>query len=242
MIKTMKLALAAAVAMGATAGAAGAADLWVPPMKGSVVEPVPVEFGSNWYLRGDVGYRAHMEDWKLQVGSTAIDLDDDSEDMWTVGAGAGYQFNPWLRADVTVDFAPEQELRGRIPFAREFVLKGDTNIWTVLANAYVDLGTWNRITPYVGAGVGASRVGVSDPGIEHTPTGVQATLQGSDHAWGLTWALMAGASVSLTPNLLADVGYRYLNIEEVNFDQDFELEIKDLAAHEVRVGVRYMMQ
>ena len=30
--------------------------------------------------------------------------------------------------------------------------------WVVLANAYVDLGTWWCITPFIGAGVGGARV------------------------------------------------------------------------------------
>ena len=34
--------------------------------------------------------------------------------------------------------------------------------WLVLANAYVDLGTWWCITPFVGAGVGAARVSIAN--------------------------------------------------------------------------------
>ncbi|MFX8999867.1 hypothetical protein ABTN27_21205, partial [Acinetobacter baumannii] len=42
------------------------------------------------------------------------------------------------------------------------------NEWVVLANAYVDLGTWWCMTPFIGAGVGGARVainGFTDQGI-----------------------------------------------------------------------------
>ena len=40
--------------------------------------------------------------------------------------------------------------------------------WVVLANAYVDLGTWWCITPFIGAGVGGARVAIND----FTDTGI----------------------------------------------------------------------
>ena len=33
---------------------------------------------------------------------------------------------------------------------------GSKSEWVVMANAYVDLGTWWCITPFIGAGVGGS--------------------------------------------------------------------------------------
>lgn len=41
------------------------------------------------------------------------------------------------------------------------IYSGSKSEWLILANAYVDLGTWWNITPFVGAGVGMSRNTIS---------------------------------------------------------------------------------
>ena len=43
-----------------------------------------------------------------------------------------------------------------------------------MANAYVDLGTWWCITPFIGAGVGAARVSIAD----FSDTGVTKRITG----------------------------------------------------------------
>ena len=77
------------------------------------------------------------------------------------GLGVGYQFNNWFRADVTGEYRGKAQLprhryrqlqrrrsRHRRPITRS------KSEWVVLANAYVDLGTWWCMTPFIGAGVG----------------------------------------------------------------------------------------
>ena len=96
--------------------------------------------------------------------------------------GVGYQFNNWLRFDVTGEY------RGGSQFQSLYVLndagntgtgnptqladfyRGNISSWVGLVNGYVDLGTWWGITPYVGAGVGlASNTlsGMTDQGRGH---------------------------------------------------------------------------
>jgi opacity protein-like surface antigen len=52
---------------------------------------------------------------------------------------------------------------------------------------------------------------------------------------------MAGTAYSITPNLAVDLGYRYLNLGDVSTASDAAgaMTLKNLAAHEVRVGVRW---
>jgi opacity protein-like surface antigen len=52
---------------------------------------------------------------------------------------------------------------------------------------------------------------------------------------------MSGAAYSFTPNLAVDVGYRYLNLGGVSTASDAAgaMTLKNLAAHEVRVGFRW---
>ena len=100
-----RIALAGLVAV-ATSAPALAADLLPPPPMAPVLVPV-VDVGSGWYLRGDVG-----------VGSQEIDKIDgldvvkDGGSFWRksladtafVGVGVGYQFNNFLRFDVTGEY------------------------------------------------------------------------------------------------------------------------------------------
>ena len=53
---------------------------------------------------------------------------------------------------------------------------------------------------------------------------------------------MAGLTVNLSPNVLLDVSYRYLNMGEAHTliaSNNNQLTLKDLTAQEVRVGIRY---
>ncbi len=79
-----------------------------------------------------------------------------------------------------------------------------------MANAYVDLGTYAYFTPYVGAGIGGSYVkwdklrNTSAPAAPVTPPS-----NGGKGSWRFAYQLMAGASIDVTCNVKADLGYRF---------------------------------
>jgi len=64
--------------------------------------------------------------------------------------------------------------------------------------------------------------------------------------WG-AWNVQAGASYQITDNLLLDANYRYVDLGDVKSkkipaaSRDGSVKFKDLQAHEVRVGFRYML-
>jgi opacity protein-like surface antigen len=109
----------------------------------------------------------------------------------------------------------------------------------LLANAYVDIGTWHGITPYVGAGIGGARVKwdtVYDPYTTETNPGASN--------WRFAYALMAGASYCLTDKIILDAGYRFSHIQGGRM---FEWDAssagpgfdRGINTHEVRGGLRY---
>ena len=59
--------------------------------------------------------------------------------------------------------------------------------------------------------------------------------------WKFSWAGMAGIAFAISHNLMVDVGYRYLNIGDVTTGSDAlgAMTFKNVAAHEVRVGLRW---
>src|SRR5690606_21355862 len=104
--------LAGAVALSALAGVAKAADL--PPIVPPPPPPVeaPIEYGSGWYLRGDVGFDVAKADPDLYQSAPVVDLYGEKMDKaWSVGVGAGYQFNSWFRADVTAEYRAPENIR-----------------------------------------------------------------------------------------------------------------------------------
>src|SRR5919107_3654057 len=90
------------------AGPAAAADLLGPAPR-AVAQPAPgvpiAEFGSGWYLRGDIGYLEYEKPGEKPYGVPVVPFDSTRlKSTYSAGAGIGYRFNSWLRADVTGDY------------------------------------------------------------------------------------------------------------------------------------------
>ena len=194
-------------------------------------------FLSGWYLRGDVGAR-----WGRLTGAMAapgfVDPTDSTLDKSAVfGVGAGFRRN-WIRGDLTVDSAAAQNYQGTVATAGDVTAKIQTT--TALLNIYADLGTWYRLTPYIGAGIGAARVTVSDFNNASTPP-----FSGAPELsrWNLAWAAMAGTAFAISRNLQIDLGYRYLNFGNVQTSDGpgGHMTFKNVAAQEVRIGLRWSL-
>ncbi len=86
-------------------------------------------------------------------------LQKDVSSGMLAGLGLGYQFNNWFRADVTGEYRGGTTFRGldTYPARRSNDYHGTKSEWLFLANAYIDLGTWWCVTPFIGAGIGYSQ-------------------------------------------------------------------------------------
>lgn len=279
-ISRARLTAMAALACAFLSPAAMAADM--PPFEPPPAEE-PVEWGTGWYLRGDVG-GAYASPRDLN----GVLLSPDFPNNWTVGLGGGYQFNNWLRGDITLDyesfyakaggqsaFVPCQ-IGARLwdpaidnppntgsvgvfsactPFTRN-----RTESMLALANAYLDLGNWYGFTPYVGAGLGVNVLyqkaqvnwfmlnGVPYSGTTWTDPFTLGTYMAN---WDTTlsgtflrfaYAFMGGVAYDLTDHIKADLGYRYVNLGKIEGVDTFRNRVaKDLTAHQVRIGFRYVI-
>jgi opacity protein-like surface antigen len=125
----------------------------------------------------------------------------------------------------------------------------------VLVNAYIDLGTWWNITPFVGAGVGWSSVRIHsfrDAGIAET-TGLP-TLAYADAASksNFAWAIHGGLAYEVTRSFTVELAYRYVNLgngvtgDIIAFDGTNSvvnpMHFKNITSHDVKFGVRWMLQ
>ena len=86
----------------------------------------------------------------------------------------------------------------------------------MLANAYVDLGTWWCMTPFIGAGVGGARVTIANFTDQSMPIEAarlpSVALADNASKWNFAWALHAGLAYKVTPNFTVELAYRYLDI------------------------------
>lgn len=258
-LKTYALAgLVAAVA----SSTALAADL-LPPPPPMMAPPPAIEVGGGWYLRGDIGM-SQQKVGKLEdslVGIEVLQTEFDSAPF--VGIGAGYQFNSWLRVDGTAEYRGKSNFHSfdrwatgdpNYPGGYGMNLIRATKSETVLlANGYVDLGTWYGVTPFIGAGVGTANVKIGNYVDQNLGSldGSFAAFAGEGSKWNLAWALYAGLGYQVTPNLTLEMGYRYLNMGDgqTGTVRLFNgactrcevLKFKEIESHDVKFGFRWMM-
>jgi opacity protein-like surface antigen len=214
--------LAAAVAAVLLAiPAAQAADL--PPLQ-PMYHPAPSADLSGWYLRGYIGGSNQKVDNLTNVVSAGTTvsttyLDFDASPFY--GLGVGYKLNDWLRFDLTGEYRSAANFKGAQTARFGGIILPDQYIatkseWLFMANAYVDLGTWWCITPFIGAGVGTAQVNINnftDTGATQAGATILSTTYGANASqWNFAWAAYAGLAYQVSPNFTVDFSYRYLNL------------------------------
>lgn len=225
------------------AGSAGAADMpgdypTLPPP--TLERPVerPQYLTSGWYLRGDIGYRfQHIgESSSGNAAQIPNPTSAKQDDAYVFGFGAGIK-REWFRLDVTGDYG------WRSKYEAEFnggTFSGKVESFTVMGNGYVDLGTWYGVTPYVGAGIGGANL-IFSSYENPSATAPMVSTAVPVSRWNLAWAVMAGLSYAVAPNILIDVGYRHIDMGDISGGPNEQLTVKKLTGDEVRIGFRYLL-
>jgi len=248
-----------------------AADLPIapPPM---YAPPPPADFG-GWYLRGDIGFsNQSMKNIRKSDNPVLTSLNEtntfDTGGIFDVGVG--YRFNSWFRTDVTAQYRGRSNYKGTDVYtatASGLNYNGQDNYnaskseLLFLANAYVDLGTWWCVTPFIGAGVGASRVNISgftDTGVNNfqqttppfiggPPVASYATA-GNASKWNFAWAAHAGLAYHVTPNVTLELAYSYVDLGSGTtgtiatfdgFSRGTSYKFNDITSHDLKLGVRW---
>jgi opacity protein-like surface antigen len=262
-----------------------AADL-PPPLPPPVYRPPVVVETGGWYLRGDIGvgiqrfsdFEHHQLNPNFVWPASWRILQTKMGDTTFLGFGIGYAWNNWFRFDVTGEHRNKADLKviGSYSGFADFcppnagfgppqtcfdVNQAEHSAWVALANAYLDLGTWWCLTPFVGAGVGAARHqfhGFTDVGF---PFGFSALGFASDQnqnaKWSFAWAVHAGVAYNVTNNVKIELAYRYLNFGSVdtpainctafgcgniNGNPNAFWTLTKFDAQEIKLGVRFMLQ
>src|SRR3979409_2145570 len=256
--------LIAAGAASLLSTAAFAADMAIAPPPPMYAPPPVVEDFGGWYLRGDIGFS------NQRVGRLNNGLDtvcpphpvphNSIHHAGIFGLGVGYKVNNWFRADITGEYRGNSQFFGTDhltyagPAFAVDTYHATKSEWVVLANAYVDLGTWWCMTPFIGAGVGGARVSIAnftDQGLAIQGGPVLPALAFGDNVskWNLAWALHAGVAYKVTPNFTVELAYRYLDMgngltgDLHAFDGTNAIvnptTFKSITSHDLKLGVRW---
>jgi len=235
--QTRSFITALALLLGSTAGAY-AADLGLPPPPPLAPAPCPGCTGPV-YFKGFVGAANPTVDSIFTPDFRTNDFQVFHEDIKSsplFGVGVGYQFNTWLRFDITGEyrgdatfFAQDRYPGGNgtfnvnsnqaaidasvpgafLPGTNEYT--ADIQSWVGLANAYVDLPTVWCITPFVGGGIGLASISVN--GLKDVNVPNNSVFYGADHTQtNFAWAFYGGLAYDVNPSLTIDLTYRYLNL------------------------------
>jgi len=225
------LALAGAAATMSTV--AVAAD-FPPALQQPAYQSAPAS-ESGWYLRGDVGvgvqrFQAfdHFQTNAAFVWPASWQIvQKQTDDAAFVDFGVGYQVNNWLRLDATAEHRTSAKFKV-IGSYHEFCVGGTATCFdqydgshaaeVFMLNAYLDLGTWWCLTPFVGAGVGGAWntvTSVSDVGFIADGTTGFGFSSANASSWNLAWSAQAGLAYNVSSNLKLELAVRYLNLGSV---------------------------
>ena len=249
--QTRALIIGLALVLGQTA-AAYAADLGLPPPE----EPC-VGCSGPWYLKGFVGAANPDVDGifaeEFRTNDTFVVFDKDIKSTPLFGLGFGYDTGHYFRFDVTGEYRgsavflanDSYQLFG--PGTNEYT--ADVESWVGLANAYIDLGTWWCVTPYVGGGVGFASIdviGLKDVNVPNL--GVAFARDNTET--NFAWALYAGLAYKVTPGLTIDLAYRYTDLGDARsgirtaYDLSATapgIEIEDITSNDFMLSVRWAL-
>jgi opacity protein-like surface antigen len=246
MTLTPRIALATAAIVLIPLAPALAADYEPPIYVDQAPEYTPVEIGSGWYLRGDVGYVANETYRNVDFGSPTVSYSEREKPVFA-SVGFGYHFNDYVRGDINFGLLPGNEVNATennrpIDIATARV---KNSALTAMVNGYIDLGTYVGITPYIGAGIGVFQ-SKRDANLVLTDLVTPAnstTITDKKKQYSLAYTLNAGLAYQLSKNVSADLGYQYMSAPDAEYarlDSASAYSIhKGVESHQVKVGLRY---
>lgn len=243
-----------------------------PPQPQIPYQPLPTIVETpigGWYLRGDVGigiqtfssFNFTQTNASFVWPPSWTIVQQDIQDTAIFGLGIGYEVNSWFRVDVTGEARTKAMFKvtgsytdfcAGICFDQN---EGNYSAAVFMINAYLDLGTWWCITPYLGAGIGGAYntiSGMQDVGfVAGGTTGFGYTLSDNSNM-SLAWNIQAGLTYNVNNNLKIDFSWRYLSLgspisavvqcQNTSACPGAFYTFKDMTSQDFRIGLRWMLQ
>ncbi|MBY0354539.1 MAG: outer membrane beta-barrel protein [Rickettsiales bacterium] len=182
----------------------------------------------NWYV-GLHARVAWIDSTEVSVNDTNIgDLEFDNG--FGGGASLGYMpggdsFLRNTRFEFEYDIAESD-----IDSLNGFTASDNLRTNSYMGNVFYDIPTGTQFVPYVGAGVGVSRVDINAPAV---------SLNDSDTVFAYQFMGGLGYSPTSFPNTTLTVGYRYFATEDPEFTVGTAGVDHELSSHNAEVGARF---
>jgi opacity protein-like surface antigen len=164
---------------------------------------------------------------------SSADLEASLDTGFQIGGAVGYHFNRNFRGELegyyrrnALDSISASGTAFGIALSNTAAVDGHASNAGVMGNVYWDFANSTKFTPYVGGGIGLSKVDV-----EISSGGASA----SDNDTVFAYQAMAGVKYALTSQIAVNVGYRYFATTDPKFGTT-EVENQ---SHNVDIGLTY---
>lgn len=186
--------------------------------------------------------------------SGSIRIGNKTDDTFGGSIAVGYDFGKRFGVPIRgeVEYAAFSRAEAKRSYTNEWnereKLKQTFDIQTLFFNAYWDIDTGTRFTPYLGAGLGMAFIGTKMKSNGYDigdPDDSWSESTGSKTVTNFAWNVGAGLGYDLTENWTLDAGYRFAHLGSVKtktFSDDestFHGKTSNLYQHQFAIGVRY---
>jgi opacity protein-like surface antigen len=180
------------------------------------------------YVSGSIGAvipgDSKLDEGRNALSNTKLEFDTGM----SYGGAVGYDFGA-IRVEGELSHMSSDLKDDGYEADAGLVQTGDMSATALMANAWYDIDTGTKFTPYVGGGIGVAKVkGNSSRDYEadeQIPDGHNLTYASFSNT-EFAYQVGAGVDYSLTEDMTVGLGYKYL----ASGDNDF---------HTVNVGMRY---
>ncbi len=137
----------------------------------------------------------------------------------------GYRFSRFFRADLELAFRSHAIDEYRPAGGPDLGLDGIVSSGALLANAYMDVPTGTRLTPYIGGGIGAGYVALDSD---------DRSILDDETDGVFAYQAAAGVQVRFTPLVSLFGGYRYFATTDPDLGRKTEYR-----THNLDAGLRF---
>jgi opacity protein-like surface antigen len=187
---------------------------------------------------------------ELELGRSHVDFDSGGYNTWyrkfpntgddhtlaiVPGIHFGREFFRVLRADISLNYRSDLGFRTNSfePPRPTFFYETDVDSYTGMFSIYLEPLHYKKWTPYVGGGVGLSRIKIKTD---------DTVVTGKGSETGFSWQAEGGIRYALTEHFSLRLGYRYIDMGSIDIDLNrsgfnagnFEA---NLAGHEIVFGI-----
>ena len=176
-----------------------------------------------------LGLRGGVVKHKLEnpkSGDTPNGADDFDKNRFMMSGALGYRYN-YVRTEL--EYIWRNKVNQTLKDAEGDPIRQEFKSQSYMLNGYIDFAPFHWITPYVGAGIGYTKLKYSSsypmrPGESYNKK-------------RFTWSVGGGLSVKVTNRFNVDAGYRYYDMGDIKHESGEKTGVK---AHEVYGGIRYV--